>query len=324
MKLKLTNAQLIASMGVVIVFITDMFIPLGVAIGALYILCFFIVSQETKKTILIFATVIPVLIIIKFMVFYTSGTSWMAFANRGISIAVVLIVSLLAIKHRKLRDTTNKEITDYILALDLSNHRLQSIQQAMDAHMIISITDTNGSISYVNKNFCDVSKYNRSELIGKNHRIIKSEEHPDEFYKNLWETILAGKPWSGEVKNRAKDGSFYWCNTVIVPYLDNRKKINQFLAIRIPITEKKLLEEKQKKHTQSLEKILHDISHKLKSPIATCLGLTQLMEYQKYPSTDVLDLAIEHRKTCATDLSNFSQEISTYIYQQTERTPTPN
>ena len=126
--------------------------------------------------------------------------------------------------------------------MDLDVVELGWIKKAVDEAVIIGITDKNGDIIYVNKLFCEVSQYSAEELIGKNHRILKSGYHPLEFYQELWKTITAGKTWRGEIKNMAKDGSHYWVKTVIVPILGVDGKPEHFVAIRTVITELKELQ----------------------------------------------------------------------------------
>ena len=84
---------------------------------------------------------------------------------------------------------------------------LESYKNAIDSHAIVSVTDANGVITYVNEKFCSLSKYAPNELIGRTHKIVNSNYHPLSFFKNLWDTIKSGKIWHGEVRNRAKDGS---------------------------------------------------------------------------------------------------------------------
>ncbi|MCK9394701.1 MAG: PAS domain S-box protein [Methylobacter sp.] len=109
-------------------------------------------------------------------------------------------------------------------------------QQALDAHAIVSAADAAGIIIYVNDRFCEISGYSRNELLGQNHRIVKSSEHLAEFYRDMWRTIARGNIWRGEVCNRRKDGSLYWVETSIVPFLDDTGRPYQYVSIRTDIS----------------------------------------------------------------------------------------
>ncbi|WP_062197035.1 sensor domain-containing protein [Massilibacterium senegalense] len=113
------------------------------------------------------------------------------------------------------------------------------IKQALDESTIVVITNSQGVITYVNKKFEKISKYNKSELIGQTHRILNSGVHSSQFFKEMWSTILQGQTWQGEICNKAKDGSLYWVNTTIIPFLDHHQKPYQFIAIRNDITKQK-------------------------------------------------------------------------------------
>jgi PAS domain S-box-containing protein len=139
------------------------------------------------------------------------------------------------------RDITDQKNAETVAQATLTS--LQFQKYALDRSAIVAATDRNGIIISVNDKFCEISQYSAAELLGKTHRVINSGYHPPEFFQDLWAVIASGQVWSGEIKNRAKDGSYYWVATTIVPCLDDRGQPFQYLSIRFDITSRKQAEE---------------------------------------------------------------------------------
>ncbi|MDH5302417.1 MAG: response regulator [Gammaproteobacteria bacterium] len=156
---------------------------------------------------------------------------------------------------------------------------------ALDQHAIVSVTDTDGMITHVNEKFCKVSGYSRDELLGKKHNIIYSGYHDRAFFEDMWQTIIGGKVWRGEICNRAKDGHLYWVDSTIVPFLDDHGKPYQYIAVRTDISHIKSAQNELMQAKENAERankvktrFLSSMSHELRTPLNAILGFAQVMD----------------------------------------------
>ena len=158
--------------------------------------------------------------------------------------------------------------------LESTTRDLNDVRHALDKSAIVAMTDRAGKIIHVNDKFCEISKYSREELLGQNHRMINSGYHSHEFFVEMWKTISSGEIWEGELRNRAKDGSIYWVNTTIVPFLDEKKEPYQYVSIRYEITQRKNAEEQLRVYADRLEQSNRELqdfasiaAHDLQEPL---------------------------------------------------------
>ena len=156
--------------------------------------------------------------------------------------------------------------------------KLDALMAAVDQHAIVSTTDVDGRITYVNDNFCQVSRYRPDELLGRTHSVINSKYHPREFFTRMWQTILAGRTWQGEIRNRAKDGSLYWVLSTVAPFRDADGNITQFISIRTDITNQKEAELAAAAANRAKSQFLANMSHEIRTPLTAIIGLSHVAD----------------------------------------------
>lgn len=161
-------------------------------------------------------------------------------------------------------NTASANLFDQEVAIKKAMQELRTQKSAMDEHSIVSITDTEGRITYANQKFLDATEYGIEELLGQTHSIVKSDYHDDQFFKNMWEVISSGSVWHGEIKNRSKSGKDLWVNTTIVPFMDESGEPYEYVAIRTDVTQQKLIEKELEEKAHSLKNMTDHLEDMVK------------------------------------------------------------
>lgn len=265
----LNGATISAALLAGVIFVIDLTTPVGHGIAALYALPLLVGTvNEPPRFQLVAAAVVSALTLIGAGFASPVLTFGDVATNRGIALILIWATAMVLARFRATW-----------LDLRVRTKDLADVNFAIDHSAIVATTDTRGRITYVNDKFCEISRYTREELLGQDHRILNSSHHPKEFIRELWLTIANGRIWRGELRNRAKDGSLYWVDTTVVPFLDDRGKPYQYMALRYEITARKTSEERllAQEALARLGQMAAVVAHEVKNPIAGIRGALQVI-----------------------------------------------
>ena len=272
----LNRATISAAVLALLIFGIDSLTPRGSGVGLLYVLPLLVGTLDGPPRFqYVAASVVSLLAVVGLMVAPPGAPGILPYAIRMIALFVIWTTAIVLERFRR----TWVELQMLTRNLQTRTKDLADVNFALDQSAIVATTDTKGRITYVNQKFCHVSKYSRDELLGQDHRIVNSGYHAKEFIRDLWVTIANGRIWRGEIRNRAKDGSIYWVDTTIVPFLDERGKPYQYLAIRYEITDRKRSEDRlrEQEALARLGQMAAVVAHEVKNPIAGIRGALQVI-----------------------------------------------
>jgi two-component system CheB/CheR fusion protein len=307
---------------IALIFWADALTPMGIAVPALYVIpiLLFMMGGAFWEPLLV-AAAATLLVVLGIYVTPEGGSVEIATINRPLEALTIWISGAVVAHYRRTLGRWTAQYKSDSASREQSLHQLEEIRHALDQAAIVATTDQTGRITYVNDTFCAISKYSREELMGQDHRIINSGYHSKEFIRGLWRTIAQGQVWRGEIRNRAKDGTYYWVDTTIVPFLDAHGKPRQYLAIRSDVTQRKAAEAKlaEQAALAQLGQLAAVVAHEVRNPLAGVRGTLQVLrsrlgaESQDRTIMDAMISRIDVLNTKVDDILRFARPRSPLV-----------
>lgn len=194
-------------------------------------------------------------------------------------------------------------------------NRLIAFESAIDDNIMLSVTDEAGIILYVNKKFCAVTQYREDELLDKNHNLLNAGHHPKSFFADMWNTVTAGNTWKGEIKNKCKNGQYYWADAVIVP-TQGENNTTEYLCMAVLVTQRKEAE-------TALTDAAFILSHKIRQPFVNMQALLTFIMLEDMPIDEIKGMAKlmqaeltkidDLTRQMALDLHSYRQQLAAAI-----------
>jgi PAS domain S-box-containing protein len=279
------RAERLAWAGLAAVFVVDSLFDARDTVALLYV-PLLLLALAVPKTRLAFglAAIATILTLLDLALWLHQPGLQYAIFNRLTTVLVLWVVAAAVVTYRMAAD-------EHLESL----RTLENMQHAIDQSAIVATTDVAGRIKFVNQKLCDISKYSRNELLGQDHRLLNSGLHSKEFIRTLWRTIAQGRVWRGEFRNRAKDGSIYWVDTTIVPFLDASGKPWQYMAIRYDITARKQQEQRLQDQAAlaALGEFSAVVAHEVRNPLAGIRNGVQILASELPGGSEGVSLADE-------------------------------
>ncbi|HEX5009776.1 MAG TPA: ATP-binding protein [Planctomycetota bacterium] len=273
------------------VLVLDVLAPIEIAVGVLYVLPVLLGLWVMQAAYLPVVTGLAVVLTLLDPLFVPDSQRTSAvLAGRSLSLVAIVCSALVVLAFRRSQRQLDQRRQAQVAAqsaLQRSLRETRDFKDALDVSSIVATTDARGRITYANDNFCRISRYSREELLGQDHRLVNSGHHAKDFIRELWDTIGSGRVWKGEICNRAKDGTIYWVDTTIVPFLDEGGRPYQYLAIRNDITERKRAEQAllEQRALVRLGEMAAVVAHEVKNPLAGIGGAIQIIRDRMPPAS---------------------------------------